>query len=434
MQLEQRDLPFTYWMRIPLQSRSAKMSLLGIIFTGAVLFLFLTATELLAAFFSQSPDLARLNWAIRLQPGNAEYHYQKGRYLTLVQSSFGSSASCYREAVQLNPHKAHYWLDLARTYLDLADTKGQQDALEHALAADPTTPEIAWDAANFYIVRGEQEKAFHELRVVIANDPYMPLAAIRLGWQVSPDIDKFLAEVIPPKPDAYLTFLGFLISKNERVATTKVWAKLVKLNEPIDSRYVLGYVQYLLAQKDVEQAQLVWVQASNLAGLSQYQPSPANLVVNGDFSLDVLNGGFDWSYYRHPSVSLALDPIQTHSGHQSLLITFNRAKVSDAGIQQLIPVQSNTNYQFSAYCKTENMEGAGGPRFAIQDAYDSTLFFASDDLRDADFWKPISGNFSTGPNTKLVVLRVQRVPPESPIQGKLWIDGIRISPAPAQGQ
>ena len=50
-------------------------------------------------------------------------------------------------------------------------------ALEHAIQADSMTPDVAWEAANLYLVQGENEKALREFRVVIANDP--SLAACR---------------------------------------------------------------------------------------------------------------------------------------------------------------------------------------------------------------------------------------------------------------
>ena len=51
-----------------------------------------------------------------------------------------------------------------------------------------------------------------------------------------------------------------------------------------------------------------------------------------------------------------------------------------------------------------------------------TTYFASDELKNADFWKQVSGSFTTGPDTKLLLLRMQRDPPGMPIRGKLWID------------
>jgi len=72
------------------------------------------------------------------------------------------------------------------------------------------------------------------------------------------------------------------------------------------------------------------------------------------------------------------------------------------------------------------MDGAGGPRFAIQDLYSEETFFMSDDLRNAEFWTPVNSTFTTGPDTHLVVLRIARVPEASPIRGKLWIDDLKL--------
>jgi len=195
----------------------------------------------------------------------------------------------------------------------------------------------------------------------------------------------------------------------------------------VERRYVFDYIRYLIALQQVDQARLVWQQAASLCGLSAYQPTSENLVVNGDFSLEVLNGGFDWLYQRSPEVSLTMDPTQTHTGNRSLSLIFDSRGMNDAGILQMIPVQPNTNYEFSFYFKAENMQGAGGPQFVMQDFYSGITYFSSENLKDADFWKRSSGDFRTGPDTKLLILHIQRVPNGSPIKGKLWIDGIHLA-------
>jgi hypothetical protein len=194
----------------------------------------------------------------------------------------------------------------------------------------------------------------------------------------------------------------------------------------VEKGSVFNYLQYLIAQQQVDQARLVWQQAGYLSGLSAYQPSSENLVINGDFSLDILNGGFDWLYERSPNVSLALDPTQPHTGNRSLSIVFNSSGIDDVGIRQIIPVQPNTSYQFSSNFKADDIEGAGGPQFVIQDFYKGTIYFSSEELKDADFWKTTSGDFTTGPATRLLVLHIARVPAGSPIKGRLWIDGVRL--------
>jgi len=264
-----------------------------------------------------------------------------------------------------------------------------------------------------------------EFRVVMENDPLRAPQAISLCWKMRPDIDSLLANVVPP--NVYDSFLGFLISQNQTSAAAQVWERMFSAQMPLERSDLFAYVRYLIANQEVAQASLVWQQAANMAGLAAYQPSSENLLVNGDFSMEVLNGGFDWLHQAPLGVSLALDPNDAHSSSRSLRITFDGPGISDAGIRQLVPVEPNTSYEFSGFYKAQDMDGAGGPKFAIQDLYRETAFYMSDDLRDSDFWRKADGTFTTGPDTHLLVLRIARVPAGSPIRGQLWIDGLQLT-------
>lgn len=413
-------------MRIPLDSAARKTSLVlaSLLFLAG--YLWFAGRAFGGAFFSSRPDLADLQRAVRWQPGNADYRHRLGRYLFLVQRSPAAALEAYRAAVALDPHQARYWFDLAGAYQLLDNTEEQKAALERGLVADPTTPDLAWEAGNFYLVEGETDKALREFRVVMESDPVMSAAALKLCWRVKPEVDALLRDVVPPTPAVYSVFLDLLVSQKETAAAARVWTQLAQLRQPLPPALAFNYIRYLVAQHEVDQARLVWQQSATLCGLSAYQPSPENLVVNGDFSLNVLNGGFGWQYHQSKEVSLALDPTQSHGGHRSLLITFDAQKIDDAGIGQLVPVQPSTGYDFSAYFKASDIQGAGGPRFAVQDLYTATTYFASDELKNADFWKEISGTFTTGPATTLLLLRIQRDPPGMPIRGKLWIDTVRL--------
>lgn len=413
-------------MVIALDSAAKKVLLLALLSFLAATYVGFVAAQYLAARFAGRGNLVNLQRAARLQPGDAEYPYRLGRYFDLVQRSPEIAAGYYRNALRLNPHESRYWLDLAEAYAQIGNSDQQKDALEHALAVDPRTPTVAWEAANLYLVRGDTDRALQEFRVVLENDTGLPYSALQLCWRARPDAGVLLQSVVPPIPDVYASFLNLLLAKKETAAAATVWARLAQLQLPIERRHVFTYIRYLVGQQDTAQARKVWQQAANLSDLSAYQPSSENLVVNGDFSLDVLNGGFDWLYTKTPDVSLALDPTQSHNGHRSLSIAFDDARIEDAGIRQLIPVQPTTTYDFSAYFKTDNLEGAGGPAFAIQDLFLGTYYLTSEELKDASYWKQVTGSFTTGPDTRLLVLRVQRIPPRSPIKGRLWIDGMHL--------
>jgi len=416
-------------MQIPLTSSARRISLAlvsAILLAG---YLWFAGRQFGAAVFSERPDLASLRRATRWQPGNADYHDRLGRYFFLIERSPEAAAESYRTAVTLNPFDAHYWFDLAAAYQWLGNTAQQGAALEQALAADSSTPDLAWEAANFYLVQGESEKALHEFRVVMENEASMIPPALALCWRIKPDIDVLLRDAVPPTPMAYANLLDFLVSKKETPAAARVWTQLVQLQKPVTHALAFLYIRYLVSQHDVDQARLVWQQCATLCGLAAYQPSPENLIINSDFSLNVLNGGFDWQYHQSKEVALALDPTQAHNGHRSLLITFDARAADDAGIGQLIPVKPSTTYDFSAFFKAGDVQGAGGPRFIVQDLYNEATYFSSDELKNADFWKEVSGNFTTRADTKILLLHIKRDPPGMPIRGKLWIDAVHLSEA-----
>jgi tetratricopeptide (TPR) repeat protein len=394
----------------------------------SIFYLVLVTRLYLATVYGGTAEFASLQRAARFDPWNAEYKDDLGRYYQLAGRDPASAIGPYRSALQLNPHNARYWFDLASAYQVLGDIANQSKALERAIEADPTTPDVAWEAANFYLVQGDDQKALREFRVVLENEPTLADPAIQFCWRVNPNVDVLLGDVVPARSEAYIAFLNLLMSKQETAGTAKVWAAMTASSEPFELRTVNEYLRYLLNHKDVDQARLVWRQAAPRLGLSSYLPSARNMIVNGDFNLDVLNGGFDWQYDKQPSVILTLDPSEFHGGHRSLLISFDGPGVVDAGIRQFVAVHPNTRYEFSAYYKNADMEGAGGPHFTIDDFYTKAIFYDSNDLKEAGFWKSTSGEFTTAADTKLLVLHVRRVPEGNPIRGKIWVDDFRLVP------
>jgi hypothetical protein len=414
-------------MKIALHRPSRKIMFLGACLTLTSVYVGMVGRAFLADHFSKKLDLESLQLAARLEPENADYQYRLGHYFLQTQHDPATAAPFFKSATALNPYKASYWLELSRTYRRLANDDQQKDALQHAIVADPSTPDVAWDAANFYWTLGETDRALREFRVVLENDPYLPPAALDRCWRIKPDAEALLRDVVPHNAEVYSAFLDFLISRNEPVAAARVWAQMVQLQRPVETRHVFDYVRYLIGRREVAQAHQTWQQAATLCDLSAYQASPENLVIDGDFSLPVLNGGFDWLYEKSSDVSLALDPIEAHSGHRSLSIVFDSRGMEDAGIRQLVPVEPNTTYEFSAYFKSEGLEGAGGPRFLLEDQFTRANYFASEELKNANFWKQVTGTFDTGADTKLLVLRIQRVPAGNAIRGKLWIGGVHLA-------
>jgi hypothetical protein len=418
-------------MKIAFNTPARKWLTAVAMLVAAIGYVGLAARDVVASWLGSRAELSSLRRAAWLDPGSADYRDHVGRYYDLVARDPLSAIGYYQQAVQLNPHSARFWFDLASAYQILGDTVNQTGALERAIHADSMTPDVAWEAANLYLVQGENEKALREFRVVMANDPSLENVAIHYCWRILPDVDSLLQNVVPHSADADIAFLSLLESKEEAAGSVKVWNALMETQQPFESRIAYDYFKFLILHKQVDSALLVWQQTVDRFGLSSYLAAPNNLVVNGNFELNPLNAGLDWQYQKQSSLKLMLDPVEHHTGRRSLLVTFDGPGIVDAGIYQYVPVQPDTTYEFSAYYKDGEMEGAGGPHFTIQDMYTLAVYYESDELKEAGFWKSVEGEFKTSPDCKLVVLHMRRLPAGSPFRGKLWVDDFRLTKKPS---
>jgi tetratricopeptide (TPR) repeat protein len=414
-------------MRIELSSPLQKVAFATACCLLAALYWGLSLRIYFAARLAAVPDVPNLQRAIRMEPANAEYRELLGRNLALSAANLDEAIASYQSAVHLNPYDARSWLDLAGAYQVAGRTSEQAESVERAVEADPNTPHVAWEAANFFLIQGDREKALRYFGVVMANDPQLVDAALQICWRATGDANQIVTQVLPRRPDLYLSFLHLLIAKQEVAAAENVWEHLIALNQEFSPKLAFPYFRLLLAKQEVAAAQTAWQQAAGVTrSLQAYLPSHQNLVVNGGFEENILNGGFDWWYQSNPHAAVAIDTSEFSGGTRSLSITFDGQSADDAGIFQFIPVKPNTQYEFTAQYRSEELDTASGPRFSIADAYTGTSYVLTDDILGTNPWHPEQAQFHTGPNTKLVLLKIVREPANPLIRGKLWIDELKL--------
>jgi tetratricopeptide (TPR) repeat protein len=421
-------------MQIELQSPLRRFVFAGACLLVVGFYLPFAGRAYLAAHLAAKPDFPDMQRAIRLEPSNAEYRALLGRYLALSGASIDEAISEFRTAVHLNPYESMYWLDLASAYQVAGRIDEQAQSVEQAVEADPTTPNVAWVAANFFLIQGNLGKALSCFRTVLANDPNAVDHALRLCWRATGDVDKIFDQALPRRTDLYLSFLGLLVSKQEVVPAESAWDHLIGLRQTFPPKVAFPYFQLLIAKQEVKAAETAWQQLAQIdEEIQPYLPSRENLVVNGGFEETLLNGGFDWWYQTNPHAALAIDTDQFYGGTRSLSVTFDGRNSPDAGIAQFIPVKPDTDYQFSAESRTQDIDSASGPRFAIADAYTNSSYVLTDDLLGTNPWHRQQARFHTGPGTNLLFLKVIRQPAAPLIRGKLWIDDVRLVETSNQG-
>ena len=414
-------------MQIELRSRAGKFCFIAVCFLAVGVYLLLALRPFVASFLAWKRDPKRIEKAMQWEPGNAEYPDLLGRQLALSGTSVNEAISDYRTAVRLNPYDARYWLDLAGAYQFSGDTAEQAESVLRAVEADPTTPHVAWEAANFFLVQGDREKALRYFQVVLGNDPEAVAPVLELCWRASGDATEIMDKALPPRADLYLSFLGLLVTKQQVAAAESVWNRLIALQQPFSATPALPYFRLLIAQREADAAKSAWQQLAKVdPSLEAYLPSRGNLVVNGGFEENLLNGGFDWWFQSYSHAVLAIDTNEFRTGTRSLSVTFDGQSVPGPQLVQFIPVKPNTSYEFSAESRTQDIDTASGPRFAIVDAYTNTSYVLTDDTLGSTPWRLQEARFQTGPNTNLVMLKIVRDPPEPLIRGKMWIDDVML--------
>jgi tetratricopeptide (TPR) repeat protein len=422
-------------MQIEIQSPLRRFGFAGACLIVIGFYLLFAGRAYLAAHLATKPDLPDIQRAIRLEPSNAEYRALLGRYLALSGTSLDEAISDFRTAVYLNPYESRYWLDLASAYHVAGHIDEQAQSVEQAVEADPTTPNVAWAAANFFLIQGNLSKALPCFRTVLANDPDAVDSTLQICWRATGNANQIFDQALPRRTDLYLSFLRLLVSKQEVVPAENAWDHLIGLRQPFPPKLAFPYFQLLLAKQEVTAAKTAWQQLAQVdQEIQPYLPTRENLIVNGGFEENLLNGGFDWWYESNPHAALALDTDRFYGGTRSLSVTFDGRNAPDAGIAQLIPVKPDTDYEFSAESSTQDIDSASGPRFAISDAYTTIVSYVlTDDLLGTNPWHRQQARFHTGPGTNLLFLKVIRQPAAPLIRGKLWIDDVRLVEASDQG-
>ena len=415
-------------MQIELRSPIRVVCFAGACLMVIGLYLAMSARAFLADRQAAKADSSSLEKAARLEPSNAEYRDLLGRLFVLSGATLDQAISNFQAAVHLNPYNAEYWLDLAEAYQIAGRTDEQAQSVEKAVNADLTTPHVAWEAANFFLIQGNLAKALPYFRTVLANDPEAVKYALQLCWRATGDANQMFDQALPRNSDLYLSFLHLLVSKQELQPAENAWDHLIGLRQSFPPKLAFPYIELLIAKQEVSAAQKAWQQLAQVdPEIQAYLPTGENLVVNGGFEENLLNGGFDWLYQSAPHALLALDTDQFFGGTRSLSVTFDGRNPPDAGILQFIPVKPSTDYEFSVESRTQDIDSASGPRFAIADAYTNTSYVLTDDLLGTNPWHKQEARFHTGPSTNLLLLKILRQPAAPLIRGKLWIDDVRLA-------
>lgn len=410
----------------PKQSLLRRSFVFAVCIVGAMGYIWFAAKAYRAQRFADKLDQPSIKKAVELAPQNATYHEQLCRSMIFVSQEAERAVDECKRASELNPYGSAIWLDLAQAYYSAGNNPQAHAAIQKALAVDPTTPDTAWSAANFFLIQGDIPGALHQFAIVLREDPSLAPSVLNICWQSLHDLDR-IQGILPPKPEVYLVFIKLLLATDDFSSAHQMWSALMQTKVAFDYHLSLFYIDGLLKAHAVGQADEAWKQILfRSQALQAYQQSN-NLIMDGTFTREILNSGFDWRYNPAPQVIVTLDNTEFHSADRSLKLVYSESG-GDAGIFQYIAVQPSTHYRLSAWVKSEDIETANGPVLTILDGYSKAVYGSTEETTGTTSWHRLETEFEAGPEMNLIILAIQRHPGETRIQGKFWVDDIKLEP------
>jgi hypothetical protein len=387
-----------------------------------------------AAYFREgSPNAVQT--AMIWDPANPEYCDAMGTLLHLYADRANSDeiVQLYQRATRLSPHDAHFWADLGAGYDWAGRSNDALDAFEHARRLFPNSPEINWRLANFYVRTGKTPEALLALRIVLQKDSTAGRKVFTLATNATSD-GSALLKMLPPQPRIFFDYLNFLTEKGDLAGAEEVWARVLQLGLPFDLREAFPYLDALIQHGELRELSRVWsALAERFPAQIKHPASNSNLVTNGSFESDILNGGLDWRVLPTEGAAVSIESDGAAEGARALRIAFDGSRNIDYGhVFQFVLVQAKTRYRFSGQMRVEGITTDSGPRFQVSDAYNPGRIFAtSENLVGTTGWTEQHAELTTFADTRLLLVRVVRSVSnklDNQITGTVRVDDVRLVP------
>ena len=384
-------------------------------------------------FRQESPTLVQA--AILWDCDNPQYYDALGTLTHFYGStkSIDASVAFYESATRLGRYDAHFWSDLGAAYDWAGRTNDALSELKRALRFFPNSPEINWRFANFALRAHKTPEALRALQVVLAGNSPAHRDVFRLAVSATRD-DHAILDMLPPQASVFFDYLNFEMDAGNVTAAKQVWLRLLQMKLPFDLRQTFPYLDALIQHREPGRLAAAWFAlADRFPARIGPLVNGSNLVENGSFERDILDGGLDWRVVPVDGAVVSIDFEDAFDGSRALCVEFNGKRNLDYGhVFQYVAVQPNTQYRFSGAIRVKGITTDSGPRFQLFDAFDmGKLFLSTENTMGTSGWSSQQFEFKTKADTRLLVVRVARPASEkldNQVSGTVWIDRVSLTP------
>ncbi|PYS38399.1 MAG: hypothetical protein DMG14_17795 [Acidobacteria bacterium] len=401
--------------QIRLNSWPRKLIAIALVLVTCGTLLYRTWWLFLAAWITRAhtSEPAIYERATKYDPHNADYHFVLGhiynystQYLNLVRAG-----EEYEAAVQLNPYRSAYWLELSKYYEQTGNVERSRYAMKMALEHDPNYAQTHWAAANLYVRLNDLKFGDFELRRTADLDVAYLTQVLDLVWHFYEDPARIMSTHVPNTKQANLVALNYFVSQKTETGAALAWSKLKTFVTEIPERF--PYVEYLVSLRKPGDAWNVFMfPATEFPGR----------IFNPSFETEPMNGGFDWRFVSTEHAEARRDMTTAKTGIASWRVTFDgKENVDYGGLAHWIPVTKGRQYKLTFWMKTEAISTNEGMFVEIDGQ-------ASEKQVGTTYWQQLTIPFTAG--SDLVTIRLRRVPSkkfDNLLKGKVWLDEFALN-------
>jgi Tfp pilus assembly protein PilF len=407
---------------------------IGLLF-GLLFCIYTAARRGIGDWYFRKESPASIQAAIKWDGDNPQYYDALGTLTHFYGNTrdLDASVAFYENATRLSPYDAHFWSDLGAAYDWAGRTNDALSAFERAIQLFPASAEINWRFANFAFRTHRIPEGLRSLRIVLAGSTPAHRDVFLLATRATRDHGAILEEMLPRQASTFLDYLNFQIETGDMVAAEQVWLRLLQLKLPFDLPQAFPYLDALIRHQDVGHLAAAWSDL-NERFPAQIRPrtKATNLITNGEFRFDILDGGLDWRVMPAEGAVVTVDTQDSLEGSRALRIEFNgKHNLDYQHTFQYVVVQPSTRYRFSGSLRANGITTDSGPRFQIFDAFDmGNLFLSTENVVGTTGWSPQQVEFKTRADTHLLIVRIARPASsklDNQIRGTVWIDQVSLT-------
>jgi len=420
--------------RAPLKALMTLLVLLTL-FTSWFVVRWYLANTIAEYFHPENNRLATAQLAVGLGPNDPLPHWRLGNLIQkeMPPDQINLVVSEYEKAVSLSPNDYRLWMDYGGALEQAGDFDRAQKALQQAIKLAPSYAQPRWYLGNLFLRTDRYSDGFVELQKASQADERFQPQLFNLAWQLNKDDFNALQSAVGSTPGMRAAFATYLVKRGRFDDGLRLWNSLTLPEKKESIAAASPIISDLISAYRYHDAMAIW---NEIAPGPAYVASDGHLIDRG-FEDNLSHGPgavFGWQVQSNSQVQIGIDAAKGHSGSRSLRLYFQvRSHIDTINVSQLVPVKSNTEYEFECYVKTERLESAETPLIVIANAADDAVLASSNAAPSGNSdWQRVALSFRTGDKTEAIKVKMLRNScpnsPVCPIFGTVWYDDFDLRP------